>query len=127
MAQDSIDPNTPGLDNSLAFKDTNPHINAQAGTSYSAQLSDIRKLIRFTGASPAVMTIELYSKVPWPNGTVLNVERGGSGSVQIAGASGVTINRPTGFADTIAKQYDIVMAVKTGANTWTLTGGLTAS
>lgn len=126
MAQDTINPNVPGLDTGLAFKDTNPVLNAQAGAAYTAQLADLKKLIRFTGVGAAVLTIDLHANVPFPHGSVINIERGGAGSVQIAGAAGVTINKPAGFTDTIAKQFDVVMVVKTGANTWTLTGGLTA-
>lgn len=120
---DRIDPNVPGLDAALAFKESRLPGNLQSGTAYTAELSDLERIIRFTGSGAAVLTIPANANCPFPFGTILTVARDGSGSVTISPAAGVTINKPGGVS-TISAQYQTVSLRKTGTDTWFLSGSL---
>lgn len=127
MAIDTISPNVPGLDDSQAFKEARLPGNLQSGTAYTAELADIGRAVRFLGASAAVLTIPKNADCPFPYGTILTVARDGTGAVSIAAASGVTINRPASAAATIGAQYSLVNLRKTGTDTWSMFGGLSAA
>ena len=125
MAIDTINMNTPGLDRALAFRDARLPGALQAGVAYTPELADTEKVIRFTGAGAAVLTVAPdVPALDFPIGTVLTVSRDGAGGVTIAGGAGVTINRDAGTAAAIAAQYGLVNLRKTAANTWALSGGL---
>lgn len=127
MAIDTISMNTPGLDRSLAFRDARLPGNLQSGGAYTPELADLEKVIRFTGAAAAVLTVPADDAVFFPTGSVLTVARDGAGAVSIAGATGVTVNRDVGTNAAIATQYSLVNLRKTGANTWSLFGALVAA
>lgn len=127
MAIDSINPNVPGLDGALAFREARLPGNLQSGVAYTAELADIEKVTRFTGAAAAIYTVPTNAKAPFPFGTILTVARDGAGAVSIAAEAGVTINRPGSTAASIAAQYGLVNLRKTGTDTWSLFGGLTAA
>jgi hypothetical protein len=127
MAIDTISMNSPGLDRSLAFRDSRLPGTLQSGTAYTPELADIEKVIRFTGAVAAVLTVPSDDALSFPIGTVLTVARDGAGAVTIAAAAGVTINRDAGTTAAIATQYSLVNLRKTAANTWSLFGALVAA
>ncbi len=53
--------------------------NLQTGTAYTPELADIEKVIRFTGAAAAVLTVALDTPaLDFPIGTVLSVARDGA-------------------------------------------------
>ena len=125
MAIDTISMNVPGLDRGLAFRDNRLPGSLQAGAAYTPELSDVEKVIRFTGASAAVLTVAADSPtLDFPIGTILSVSRDGAGGVTIAPAAGVTINRDAGTVAAIATQYSLANLRKTAPNTWSLFGGL---
>jgi hypothetical protein len=127
MAIDSIHPNSPGLDRTLAFRDTRLPGNQQAGVEYTPELADIEKVIRMTGAAASVVTIPADATTDFPIGTLLSVARDGAGSVSIAAAAGVTINREPATQPSVAAQYGLVNLRKTAANTWALFGAVAAA
>lgn len=127
MAIDSIHPNTPGLDRSLAFREARLPGSVQTGAAYTPELADIEKIVRFTGTGAATVTVPHDDALSFPIGTVLTVSRDGTGTVAIAGAAGVTVNRDAGTTAAIATQYGMVNLRKTGANTWALSGTLVAA
>lgn len=124
MAIDSINPNNPGLDRGLAFRETRLVGNVQASGVYVAELADAEKAVRFTGSDAATFTVPADAAVNFPIGTILTVARDGTGAVAIAGAVGVTINQEVGSQAAIAAQYGLVNLRKTGANSWSLSGAL---
>jgi hypothetical protein len=127
MAIDSINPNVPGLDTALAFRDQRLPGNLQAGAAYIPELADIEKVTRFTGAGAAVYTVPTNAKAPFPFGTILTVARDGTGAVTIGAEAGVTVNRPASTAAAIGAQYSLVNLRKTDTDTWSLFGGLAAA
>lgn len=90
-------------------------------------ISDANKLIVSTGSSAATATIPANSGAPFQIGDVLTFMQTGTGTLTIAGASGVTISVPAGFGRAIRAQYATVSAVKVAADTWVLTGALAAA
>jgi hypothetical protein len=99
-------------------------INTQTGTTYTAVLSDVSKLITLNNASGITMTIPLNSSVAFPTGTVLYFAQLGTGQVGFTGTSGVTLNfTPGRFTRT---QYSTASAIQLSTNIWLLSGDLTA-
>ena len=127
MAQDSISPNVPGLDYSLAFRDARLPGNQQSGASYTPELADIEKVVRFTSAAAATLTVPPHSAVPFPIGTVLSVARDGTGVVSVAAGVGVTLNRDAGTLASIGAQYGLANIRKTAVDVWSLFGGLASA
>lgn len=127
MASDTLSMNTPGLDRVLAFRNSRLPGDIQSGTAYTPELADIEKVIRFTGASAAVLTIAPDATVDFPIGSVITAARDGAGGVTIAAGAGVTINRDAGTIAAIATQYSLINLRKTAPNTWSLFGALAAA
>lgn len=100
-------------------------INAQTGTSYTLALSDAGKLVTLSNASPISLEIPLNSSVAFPTGTQVNMAQIGAGRVTVAGAAGVTVNSALGLKT--RTQYSVLTCVKTGTNTWLLTGDSSVS
>lgn len=99
-------------------------INAQTGTTYTAVLTDVSKLVTLNNASGITMTIPLNSSVAFPTGTVLYFAQLGAGQVGFTGSSGVTLNfTPGRFLRT---RYSTASAVQLSTNEWLLSGDLTA-
>lgn len=93
-------------------------INAQTGTTYTLQASDVNKLVTLSNASGITVTI--------PNGVFttgqqINLQQLGAGQVTIAGDGTTTF---TGVGTKIAAQYGAATLICTGTNTFTLIGYL---
>ena len=124
MAQDTIDPNVPGLDPTLAFKSNNPRIRTITGNAYTAELSDINMLLRFTSATASVLTLPADDTDDFPRGSIINFQRAGAGALTFAAAGGVTISKPATTSAGSGGQHEFTGAMKTSANGWTLFGAL---
>lgn len=96
-------------------------VNSQSGASYTAVLSDLGKVIYFTGSSATTFTIPPNSSVAYPTFTNIYVCQMGTGAVTISPGSGVTIVNPYNSFVTAA-QYAEVKLTKTNTNTWRLNG-----
>lgn len=99
-------------------------INAQTDN-YTAALTDLGKDIWITSASNKTLTIPLQSSVTWVDKSYFFVTRGGTGTLTIAGASGVTVNSAGGRLK-VAEQYGTVMCRRTAENVWLITGDMSA-
>lgn len=88
--------------------------------SYTLALSDVAKVIAFNSSSNLTLTVPTNASVAFPVGTVVNVYRAGTGSVTIAGASGVTVRNAGG----IENQYEEVSLRKRATDEWVLSGNV---
>ena len=80
-------------------------------TNYTLVLADQNKIVEATSTSSITITIPLYSNVAFEVGTEINIMRYGSGTVQFAVESGVTLNSRNNLL-TIGHQYAGVSLIK---------------
>jgi hypothetical protein len=93
-------------------------LNAQTGTTYTIQSTDVNKLVTLSNASAIVVTI--------PNGVFttgqqINIQQLGAGQVTVQGDGTSTF---TGTGTKLRAQYSAATIVCTGTNTFTLIGDL---
>lgn len=98
--------------------------NAQT-SSYTLVLTDANKMITIDSSSANTLTLPLDSSVNFVIGTQISVNSIGTGQTSIVAASGVTINSKSGNLK-LTGQYSGATLIKTAANTWLLTGDLSA-
>jgi len=91
---------------------------------YTLALSDKNKVVEMSNASATTITIAADNSVNFPTGSQITILQTGAGQVTIAGASGVTVNATPGLK--VRAQYSAVVALKRAANTWVVTGDLSA-
>ena len=95
-------------------------INAQTGTTYTFDLTDAGKLVTLSNANPIALTVPTNTSVAFPVGTQINIAQLDVGRVTIAGDSGVTVNSSLGLKT--RTQYSVITCIKTGTDTWLITG-----
>ncbi len=98
-------------------------LNAQTGTTYTLVLTDNGRLVTLSNAAAITLTVPLNSSVAFATGAVVNIQQIGAGQVTVAGAAGVTV---TGTGTKLRTQYSAAALVKTGTDSWTLIGDLSA-
>jgi len=99
--------------------------NTQTGTTYTFALTDANNtLVTAANASAITVTVPPNSSVAYPVGAILQIAQTGAGQVTIAAGSGVTINYTPGLK--LRAQYSVASLVQTAANTWLLSGDVTA-
>ncbi|NBW23644.1 MAG: hypothetical protein EBR82_88440 [Caulobacteraceae bacterium] len=100
-------------------------LNAQAGTAYTAALTDVGKLVNFTSSSAVVFTIPASGTVAFAVGDQINVYQSGSGQVTITPAATVTI-RSAGSKLKTNAQYAVATCIKIATDEWIALGNLSA-
>jgi hypothetical protein len=98
-------------------------LNAQTGTTYTLALTDNGRLVTLSNASAITLTVPTNASVAFATGAVVNIQQIGAGQVTVSGASGVTV---TGTGTKLRTQYSAAALVKTGTDSWTLIGDLSA-
>lgn len=103
-------------------------VNAQTGTTYTPVLNDqYQVLIVTSNASAKTVSIPTDASVAFPTGTAITFLNTGAGALTInAVSSGTTTITSAGAASaapTVA-QYRSAVAIKTGANAWTVVGAV---
>jgi hypothetical protein len=100
-------------------------INAQTGENYTLVLSDKSKLVTLDNASAITLTVPPNSSVAFDYNpsVVINISQEGAGQVTIAPGAGVTINAPDS-KNKLRVQYSTATLIKTGINTWLLSGDI---
>jgi len=99
--------------------------NAQTGTTYTFVAGDANNtVVSLTNASAITATVPPNSSVAFPIGAILQFYQGGAGQVTVAAGSGVTINYTPGLK--LRAQNSAATLIQTAANTWLLTGDVTA-
>lgn len=94
----------------------------QAGTSYTLTLSDASTSVLFSNASLATVTIPLEASVDFPIGTHIAIQATGAGGVTVS--TSATLNGSSPNAS--ISQNEVLVAEKTGSDTWSLLGGTSA-
>ena len=98
-------------------------LNAQTGTTYTLVLTDNGRLVTLSNAAAITLTVPTNASVAFATGAVINIQQIGAGQVTVAGAAGVTV---TGTGTKLRTQYSAAALVKTGTDSWTLIGDLSA-
>jgi len=92
-------------------------------TSYQLLLADAGRLVRVTSGTPRSVTVPPNALVAFPVESVISIEQGGAGNVNILAGSGVTINSYLG-AKTLVGQHAVAGLIKTDTDEWTLYGNI---
>jgi len=90
---------------------------------YTTILEDAGVILSSTNTTNKTVTVPINASVAYPIGTKIFIQRSGTGTVAIVGASGVTVNRQANLANTMF-QHGLVVLLKLGTNEWTLLGDL---
>ncbi len=93
--------------------------------SHTLAATDNGKDVWITGASDATLTIPTQASAAFADNAYCFVTRGGAGALTIAGEAGVVIHSAGGRLK-IAEQYGTVLLRKLSADTWLVTGNLSA-
>ena len=97
-------------------------LNAQTGTSYTLQLTDLAKLVTMDNGSAMTLTVPLNSSVSFQIGDRIDILRKGSGELTIDYAVGVVINGTPGLK--LRAQWSSATLVKLDTDTWVALGDL---
>ena len=100
-------------------------LNTQAGTAYTAALTDVGKLINFTSGSAVAFTIPAATAVAFAVGDQINIYQGGSATVTITPAATVTV-RSSGAKLKTNDQFSVATCIKIDTNEWIAVGNLKA-
>ena len=90
--------------------------------SYTVTEKDAGKIITVSSSSSSVITLPANSTEAISSGYKIEVVRLGTGSVQVTGESGVTINAKGTSGALIDSQYGKITVLKTDTNTWVAYG-----
>jgi hypothetical protein len=93
-------------------------LNAQTGTTYTIQATDLNKLVTLDNASGITLTIP---NGVFTTGQTVNIQQLGAGQVTIASDGTTTF---TGTGTKLRAQYSAASIVCTGTNTFTVIGDL---
>lgn len=93
----------------------------------SLALADINTYNVSQDATAQVVTLPAQATVAWTADAEIHVERGGTGSLTVTGATGVTINGVSAGSFTLSAQFAAATLKRKGSDSWTLVGGLTSS
>jgi len=83
-------------------------------TDYTIALVDIGTVVRMTSAVAHNLTVPTDAAVPFPIGTQIAVEQGGTAVVSVIASGGVTLQG----ASSTSGQYSVVVLIKQGINSW---------
>lgn len=102
-------------------------INPQSGSTYTVANTDLYQvLVQATNASTKTITIAPDSTLTAAaTGSAITIINSGAGLLTFAAGAGVTIVSAgaTAAAPTLA-QYKTAVAIRTGANSWTIAGAI---
>jgi hypothetical protein len=90
---------------------------------YTLQIGDKGNLVEISSFSNLNITVPTESTVPFLNGTQILLVRGGTGSLGITGATGVTLNSSQGYLN-LNNQYSAATLIKKSTDVWYLFGDL---
>jgi len=99
-------------------------LNAQTGTTYTLQLTDLAKLVTMDNSSNMSLTVPTNSSVSFQIGDRIDILRKGSGELTITNAVGVVINGTPGLK--LRAQWSSATLVKLDTDTWVALGDLKA-
>ena len=100
-------------------------LNTQAGTAYTAALTDVGKLISFTSGTAIAFTIPANATVAFAVGDQLNIYQAGTAQVTITPAATVTV-RSSGAKLKTKDQFSVATCIKIDTNEWIALGNLSS-
>ena len=100
-------------------------LNTQAGTAYTAALTDVGRLVSFTSSTAVAFTIPANATVAFSVGDQINVYQAGTATVTITPAATVTI-RSSGSKLKTNDQFSVATCIKIDTNEWIALGNLKA-
>lgn len=98
--------------------------NAQTNTTYTLAASDVTKLVTLSNAGAITLTVPQDSDVTWAIGDWVEIFQLGAGQVTVAAGTGATLRATPGAK--LRTQYARGFLQKVSANTWALSGDITA-
>lgn len=98
--------------------------NQQTGTTYTLVLTDRDKIVELNNASSISLTVPADSSVDFPVGSSVTLLQTGAGQVTVAGAGGVTVNATPGLK--LRTQWSFATLIKRAADTWVMSGDISA-
>lgn len=98
-------------------------VNAQTGTAYTLQLSDVGKVVEVSNAAGITVTVPLNAAAAFPVGAEIEVQQTGVGQITIGSTGGVTVNNSK--SATTRARWSVVRLRKRATDLWVLTGDLT--
>ena len=104
-----------------AHDDSTLTVRTESGTSIVPGDTHYNSLIRCTAGTAITYTVPADASWPVPVGTTIGLEQAGSGTITVAGASGVTINSRGSLVSSNGPHSRLRLE-KTGANRWLLSG-----
>lgn len=93
-------------------------------SSYTLALADNTNLVEMDSSSANTVTIPSDSAVAFPVGSAIDIFQRGTGQTTLVAGSGVTLLYTPGLK--LRARYSAATAIKRSANTWIVTGDLTA-
>ena len=100
-------------------------LNAQTGTTYTLAVNDAGQLVTLSNASAITLTVPTNASVPFAIGTQITITQANSGTVTVAGDTGVTVNSADGDLK-MRTQWSAATLIKTNTNSWILIGDIKA-
>lgn len=94
--------------------------NGQAGSAYTLALTDSGNIVENTGTGILTITVPTDASVAFPVGSVVELSNHSTGSITLVGASGVTLNSPSGLR--MLSQYASAAIRKRSATEWIVSG-----
>ena len=100
-------------------------LNTQAGTAYTAALTDVGKLINFTSGTAIAFTLPTNATVAFSVGDQINIYQAGTAQATITPAATVTV-RSSGSKLKTKDQFSVATCIKIDTNEWIALGNLKA-
>jgi hypothetical protein len=121
-----LGPSVTALNSALAAKSANPKTIDTKTANYTLVLGDKDKIVQMNSTSARTITIPTNASVAFAVGTIVHVANINTGTLTIAGASGVTVSQSAGL--TLA-QWESATLYQRAANSWVMLkgGGLGAA
>lgn len=89
---------------------------------YTLGLQDAGTVVEVNSSSPATVTIPNNSATAFPDGTIIELVQSGTGTLTVAGASGVTIR--TAANNSARTRWSTLGIRKRSSNDWILSGDM---
>lgn len=100
---------------------------ALTGAANSAATGHLENVVKVSHTTATTYTIGDDTALPAPLWSQITVFQTGAGKVTIAGASGVTIQRPASFNPRTMEQFSALVVIKVAPNTWRVGGTMGAN
>lgn len=94
---------------------------------YALVLANMYKTVTRSRATAQTLTVPTNATVPFPIGTQIPAIQTGAGALTIQAAGGVTLQQLAAKTLVVAGQHGRVVLTKIAANTWNVSGDLTAA